>query len=307
MFSVVTKYHKGRHSLFLYNSEIFYAFTQDILRSHWFVNINVFHIIVAIMTKERIINMQNAVANYVVITGASSGIGAASAYKLASRGYNLILIARRAARLNDLKAKIHASYPNVTIVVRPQDLAIIDDLPKMYAQLNQNYAIKIWINNAGFGKIKSLSHYQLTEVTQMIRTNSEAVALLTTLFAKDHEQDNVQLVNVSSRAGYHVWPNTIMYSATKFFVSALTEGLADELRTKGAKMQAKVLAPNATATEFQRVAKDLDHDVNYADVFPKYNTSATLADFLIQLLNSDATVGLVNDHYELELSDSRLP
>lgn len=191
--------------------------------------------------------------------------------------------------------------------MRPQDLAIIDDLPKMYAQLNQNYAIKIWINNAGFGKIKSLSHYQLTEVTQMIRTNSEAVALLTTLFAKDHEQDNVQLVNVSSRAGYHVWPNTIMYSATKFFVSALTEGLADELRTKGAKMQAKVLAPNATATEFQRVAKDLDHDVNYADVFPKYNTSATLADFLIQLLNSDATVGLVNDHYELELSDSRLP
>ncbi|MHA5215714.1 SDR family NAD(P)-dependent oxidoreductase [Oenococcus oeni] len=244
---------------------------------------------------------------YVVITGASSGIGAASAKKFAGLGYNLVLVARRLDRLTALKHEIQTVHADVAVVTVQQELAMISDLPKMYQRINDKYQIKVWVNNAGFGKIKALDEYDLTEVTQMVQTNSEAVAVLTTLFTKDHETEDVQLVNVSSRAGYHVWPNTVMYSATKFFVGALTEGLDSELQRRGLAMRAKVLAPNATETEFQRIAKNLDHDVDYSEVFDTYNTSDDLADFLVALLDSDAAVGFVNDEYELELSGSRLP
>lgn len=78
--------------------------------------------------------MQN---KYIVITGASGGIGEASAKLFASKGKNLILVARRENQLNDIKASILADFPNVDVVVKPFDLSQIDELPKLYQDLTQ--------------------------------------------------------------------------------------------------------------------------------------------------------------------------
>ncbi|KRM11181.1 SDR family NAD(P)-dependent oxidoreductase [Paucilactobacillus suebicus] len=250
--------------------------------------------------------MINQNDNYVVITGASSGIGAAAVRKFASLGRNVIMIARRVNLLNQLHDKIIAKYPDRDIVVIQQDLSKINDIPSLYEQINKQYNIDIWVNNAGFGKIKFVDELSTEEVISMVQTNSEALALLSVLFVKDHENDEAQLINVSSRAGYQIWPKTTIYSATKFFVSALTEGLDRELISKGAKMRAKILAPNATNTEFERVAKNLNYDVNYDEIFANYNSSKDLADFLIELINSNASIGFVNDNFQLELGNGRL-
>ncbi|WP_048000280.1 SDR family NAD(P)-dependent oxidoreductase [Lactiplantibacillus herbarum] len=245
---------------------------------------------------------------YVVITGASAGIGAAAAQKFAEMGRNLILIARRLTRLETLKAAILSQHPELDVVIVQQDLAQVTELEGMYQRLNAQYDLELWINNAGFGKMKNLGEFASDEIRQMVQTNSEAVAILSNLFTRDHAQQvGAQLVNVSSLAGYRVWPGSVMYSATKYFVSALTEGLNHELIAQNAPMRAKVLAPSATETEFQQVAKDLATSVDYQQVFDQFNTATELADFMVTLLDNDATLGIVNANFELELSDGQLP
>ena len=122
--------------------------------------------------------MQN---KYVVITGASAGIGEASAKLFAEKGKNLILVARRENQLNDIKASILAQFPNIDVVVKPFDLSQIDELPKLYQDLTQ-YPIETWINNAGFGILETVKEHDINRVLSMIRLNVEALTVLSILF-----------------------------------------------------------------------------------------------------------------------------
>lgn len=243
---------------------------------------------------------------YTVITGASSGIGMATAKLLSNLNRNLILIARRKDRLDDLKESLQRNNKSDVVVVK-QDLSKIDELEDMYRYLNENYNIDVWINNAGFGADKYVENMQLHEIDSMIRTNIEAVAVLSTLFVKDHKNKESQLINVSSLAGYYVWPNVTLYSATKFFVSAFTEGLNRDLKRSSAKLQAKVLAPALTETEFSQVSRGKKGKVDYSREYGNFNTSEDLAEFMLDLLNSNATLGIVNEDLHLDLVDSKLP
>lgn len=241
---------------------------------------------------------------YTVITGASSGIGAASAKKLVENGHNVIMVARRTERLNSLKEEFGRINDKVDIVVIAQDLSKIQELIPFYHELNQQYDINIWVNNAGFDQTGPVTSLKPEVVENMISTNIEAVALLSTLFAKDHKNEVAQLVNVGSLTGYMIWPGDILYSATKHFVTAFTEGLSNELKSENARLQAKLLSPRRTETEFELVA--LGHSVNYADTTGGYNTSDEMAEFLWELLNSKASIGYVNEEYKLELLDHKL-
>ncbi|MCA6609100.1 SDR family NAD(P)-dependent oxidoreductase [Bacillus safensis] len=241
--------------------------------------------------------------SYTVITGASSGIGYEAALAFAARGKNLILAARRLDKLQELKEKIHDQYPDIKVVIQSVDLTNIEQVYSFYESLS-DYELDTFINNAGFGHFGSIGEQDLSKIGDMLHLNIEALTILSTLFVRDYEQvEGAQLINISSRAGYTVVGNAVTYSATKFYVSAFTEGLALELKEKGAKLQAKVLAPSATESEFAKRSLDVD-EFEYEGNFKKYHTSKEMAACMLELYDSEKTVGIVDGKtFEFELKD----
>ncbi|APT46256.1 SDR family NAD(P)-dependent oxidoreductase [Bacillus safensis] len=240
---------------------------------------------------------------YTVITGASSGIGYEAALAFAARGENLILAARRLDKLQELKKKIHNQYPDIKVVIQSVDLTNIEQVYSFYDSLS-DYELDTFINNAGFGHFGSIEEQDLSKIGDMLHLNIEALTILSTLFVRDYEQvEGAQLINISSRAGYTVVGNAVTYSATKFYVSAFTEGLALELKGKGAKLQAKVLAPSATESEFAKRSLDVD-EFEYEGNFKKYHTSKEIAACMLELYDSEKTVGIVDGKtFVFELKD----
>ncbi|MYL54980.1 SDR family NAD(P)-dependent oxidoreductase [Pontibacillus yanchengensis] len=240
---------------------------------------------------------------YTVITGASSGIGYESALAFAERGKNLILIARREHKLEDLKAEIRQHNAEIDVVVEPTDLSIMENVYAIYEKLKV-YEIDTWINNAGFGVKSPVADQDLDKVENMILLNTQALTILSTLYVRDYTNvEGSQLINVASSGGYSILPNAVTYTATKFFVSSFTEGLAEELASKGASLQAKILAPGITETEFAKRALDTDK-FDYKERMPNFHTAKEMAQFMLQLYDSDKTLGLVDEKtYEFELKD----
>ena len=135
---------------------------------------------------------------YTVITGASSGIGYAAALAFASRGKNLVLVARRQEELNGLKLKINEMHPELDVVIRKTDLSVTEDVYKLYESL-QAFQIETWINNAGFGNFASIAEQNLNKIETMLHVNIEALTILSSLFVRDYSMiDGTQLINVSS-------------------------------------------------------------------------------------------------------------
>lgn len=243
---------------------------------------------------------------YTVITGASSGIGYETALAFAARGKNLIVSARREEKLEELKAEISRINPDVDVVIQTVDLSVSKNAYTFYDSV-KNYEIDTWINNAGFGNFASIGEQDLTKIEQMLHLNIESLTILTSLFVRDFSSiEGTQLINVSSGGGYTIVGDAVTYCATKFYVSSFTEGLSHELKAKGLPMQAKVLAPAATETEFAQRSMDLD-DFQYG-VLPKFHTAKEMAKFMLDLYDSEKVVGIVDgETYEFQLKDPIYP
>lgn len=242
---------------------------------------------------------------YTVVTGASSGIGMAISKMFASRGKNLIIIARREERLLNLKKDLKEKYPQLKIIVKKCDLSDIDQVYKLYDDLKQ-YDIETWINNAGFGHSKKILEQDLERVSQMIRLNLESVTILSTLYARDYQDKDATLINVSSTVGYGVSSRVPAYSSTKFYVSAFTEALYWEMKEAHKKLRVKVLAPASTASEFSMISAGLSKPMD-PSLF-EGNTVEEMADFLGQLYDSDECLGYIEtDDYTFHLSKPRIP
>ncbi|QDH21739.1 SDR family NAD(P)-dependent oxidoreductase [Saccharibacillus brassicae] len=244
---------------------------------------------------------------YTVITGASSGIGYEAALAFAARGKNLILAARRTEELERLKAQVAEIDAGLDVVIRTVDLSVSANVHEFYGSL-ADYSIETWINNAGFGNFASVGEQQLPKIEQMIHLNIEALTILSSLYVRDYaEQEGTQILNISSGGGYTIVADAVTYCATKFYVSAFTEGLAQELKGKNLPMRAKVLAPAATETEFAKRSFDVD-EFEYAGRVAKFHTGAQMAGFLLDLYDSEHTVGIVNGAtYDFELKDPIYP
>ncbi|MDY8094921.1 SDR family NAD(P)-dependent oxidoreductase [Paenibacillus polymyxa] len=244
---------------------------------------------------------------YTVITGASSGIGYETSLAFAARGKNLILVARRLDKLEELKSAIHNIDPtNVNVIVHTSDLSVTDQAYTLYNDLKE-YQIETWINNAGLGESSFVAEQNLDKVETMLRVNIEALTILSTLYVRDYaDVEGTQLINVSSGLGYAIAVGSVTYSASKYYVSAFTEGLAKELEIKGAKLMAKVLAPAITETEF--VKKSLDaEDFDYKANMPKYHTAKQMAGFMVDLYDSNEGVGIVDQNYNFNLRGQIYP
>lgn len=241
---------------------------------------------------------------YTVITGASSGIGYETALEFAKRNKNLILVARRENELLKLKEKIKDINSNLDVVVKLCDLSVVKNSHDLYSSLKE-YEIETWINNAGFGDFSSIAEMDLDKIEKMLNLNIESLTVLSTLFVKEYsEVEGTQLINIASAGGYNVVANAVTYCATKFYVSAFTEGLGKELIRLGSKMKAKVLAPAATETEFAIRARDDIEEFDYKKSVAKFHTSNEMAKFLLDLYDGDKIVGYVDGlTYEFSLRD----
>lgn len=185
-----------------------------------------------------------------LITGASSGMGREMAYYLAEKGYDLILVARRKERLEEIKRNV-----SVQVDIFPYDLAKEKNLYKLYENVKDR-KIDFLINNAGFGLFGMFDKTDLNRELEMIDVNVRAYHILTKLFLKDFvKRDEGRILNVASAAGFLAGPRLNTYYATKNYVAKLTMAIYEELRHQKSNVKISVLCPGPVKTEFETVAK----------------------------------------------------
>lgn len=185
-----------------------------------------------------------------LITGASSGIGRDMAIYLAQKGYDLVLVARRTDRLNELKAELN----NVDVMCITADLSKTDECKRVYEE-TKGVEINMLVNNAGFGLAGDFVDTDLDRELTMVDTNVKAVHILTKLYLRDFvKRDSGVILNVASIAGFMSGPLLATYYATKNYVLSLTRGIYKELKKKKSKVTVSALCPGPIKTEFFDVA-----------------------------------------------------
>ncbi|CAO1651005.1 SDR family oxidoreductase [Salinibacterium sp. NG22] len=189
----------------------------------------------------------------VLVTGASSGLGEEFARQLAARGADLVLVARRIDRLEQLATELRASHGvNVTPIER--DLSTPDAASTLAAELTERgIPVHSLVNNAGFATRNRFEDEEPARIDQEIALNVGALVALTRQFYPQlRSHDAGVLINVASTAGYQPVPFMAVYGATKAFVLSFTEALWSEAQGTGLTVLA--LSPGATRTEFFDVA-----------------------------------------------------
>ena len=184
-----------------------------------------------------------------LITGASAGIGKEFARIHAERGGDLVIVARRAAKLEELKAELETAH-GVQVHVIAKDLSEANSAQEIYDEVKQaGITIDYLINNAGFGGQGSFHERSLESDLAMLNVNIVALTLLSKLFIPDFVARNEgKVLNVSSTASLMAGPLQAVYFATKAYVTSLSNAIAEELN--GTNVTVTNLMPGATETEF---------------------------------------------------------
>jgi short-subunit dehydrogenase len=187
-----------------------------------------------------------------LVTGASAGIGTCFAERLASQGHALILVARRRERLEALAKRLGEEH-GVPVHALPADLTDPAELRGVEARIAAEPRLELLVNNAGFGTVSLFQDMEPDRIEQEILLNVLAVARLARAAVGPFvARGRGAIINVSSGAGFQPGPWFANYSATKAFVTSLSEALAGELEGTGVRVQA--LCPGPVRTEFGEVA-----------------------------------------------------
>jgi len=186
---------------------------------------------------------------YILITGASSGIGYEMAQQLAALKYNLILTARSEDKLAAMQEELSSRH-KIDVHYITKDLGKPGQAAQLFYDVKSaNYQVSHLINNAGFGNYGDFIETSLEEELNMIDLNISSLVVLTKLFAKDMAaRKSGRIMNVSSVIAYLPFPYMSVYSATKSFVLAFSETLAAEL--EGTGVVVTTLASGFTETAF---------------------------------------------------------
>jgi hypothetical protein len=186
------------------------------------------------------------------VTGASSGIGEAFATRLAHDQHDLIVVARSRERLAELAERLHRAH-HVDVEVLAADLTERSGLERLERRLAGEDRLELLVNNAGFGTVGAFAKAEVEHEEEEIRLNVLALVRLTRAALPGMiARKRGTIINVSSMAAFQPGPYMATYGATKAFVNSFTEGVAEELRGTGVKIQA--LCPGFTRTEFQERA-----------------------------------------------------
>jgi short-subunit dehydrogenase len=187
-----------------------------------------------------------------VVTGASSGIGAVYADRLAKRGYDLILVARNEERLKTVASRIEGETGR-KVRVFPADLNAKAGLAKVEALLRDDKSITVLVNNAGIGSVASILQADADAVEDMITLNITALTRLTYAAAPAFvARGSGTIINIASVVGIAAEMLNGVYSASKAYVISFGHSLQKDLADKGVRVQ--TVLPGATATEFWDIA-----------------------------------------------------
>ncbi|PHH39379.1 SDR family NAD(P)-dependent oxidoreductase [Pseudomonas putida] len=183
----------------------------------------------------------------VLITGASTGIGAVYAERFAQRGHDLVLVAREQARLDALAARLRSEH-DVTVDVMPADLTQLADLSTVENRLREDARIGILVNNAGAALSGNFIDQSTDSVAQLVALNTTALVRLASAIApRLVKAGDGAIINIGSVVGLAPEFGMTVYGATKAFVLFLSQGLSLELSPQGVYVQA--VLPAATRTE----------------------------------------------------------
>ncbi|BDR60606.1 SDR family NAD(P)-dependent oxidoreductase [Lactobacillus xylocopicola] len=192
--------------------------------------------------------------SYVLITGASSGIGKSFAEYYARQGCSLVVVARSKNKLDKFKILMENTY-GIEIVVIPQDLSIPGAAQKVFDLTKElNINVDTLVNAAGFGLNGLVHDIAYNEQHNQIVVNVLSLFDLTKLFLSTMKENNQgTIINIASSSAYHPIPSMAVYAASKAFVLSFTEALAIE--TKDNHIQVIAMSPGATDTNFFSAGK----------------------------------------------------
>ncbi|MET8639420.1 SDR family oxidoreductase [Streptomyces sp. NPDC004074] len=187
----------------------------------------------------------SAESKTVLVTGAGSGIGEATARRLAGLGHRVLLGARRTARLASLSEELRAG--GASVAHRELDVTSLDSVRAFAAAGIEEYGrVDVLINNAGVMPLSPIADLRIAEWEQMIDVNLRGVLYgIAAVLPHMQRQGGGHIVNVSSTSGHRVDPTAAVYCATKFGVVALSEGLRQESRD----VRVTVVSPGFTQSE----------------------------------------------------------
>jgi short-subunit dehydrogenase len=188
--------------------------------------------------------------NTALITGASNGIGLELARVHASKGGDLVLVARNKSKLDELKTELEKQF-GVSVYTIGKDLSATHSAQEVYDLTKEkNITVDYLINNAGFGDFGMFSETDWDKEEKMINLNITALTLFTKLYLKDMvKRGSGRIMNVASTAAFQPGPTMSVYCATKAYVLSFTEAVGNEVNDKGITVTA--LCPGATATGFE--------------------------------------------------------
>ena len=186
-----------------------------------------------------------------LVTGESSGIGRDIARVLASKGYDLVLVARNQQGLKQLAEELKTKE-GIAIETIAMDLSIIENCKQLHQKVQD---VDILINNAGFGDCGNFTKTSLEKEISMIDTNIVAYHILMKLYLIDMKKKGKgKILNVASIAGFMPGPLMSTYYATKAYIVRISESIREELKKEASKVQISILCPGPVSTNFNKVA-----------------------------------------------------
>lgn len=187
----------------------------------------------------------------VLITGASAGLGASYASELAQKGFDLVLLARRRDKLQDLAIRLEKKY-SIRCEIISADLANREEIHKIADHLRQIDNLDLLINNAGFATIGDFADVPLEKSMRMFNLHMAApLQFCHAALQGMLKRKRGAIINVSSMGAFTLTPGNVLYDATKSFLVTFTENLSLEVKDRGIRVQA--LCPGFTHTEFHEV------------------------------------------------------
>jgi NADP-dependent 3-hydroxy acid dehydrogenase YdfG len=233
----------------------------------------------------------NIAGKVIIITGASSGMGAAAARHLAAKGASVTLGARRSDQLKKIAADITSAGGKATAVVT--DVTKRDDLRKLVDTAVEAYGrVDVLINNAGVMPLSPLERLKVDEWDQMIDVNLKGVLYgIAAAIPYMKEQKSGHIINVSSVAGHKLFGGSAVYSATKFAVRALSEGLRQEMASSN--IRTTIISPGAVKTELLEHISEQDVQKANQDYVAQVGVPAeTFARMVAFAINEPEEVGI---------------
>ena len=191
--------------------------------------------------------MSEMISRTALITGASSGLGAEFANQLAAMSYDLILVARREERLEQVARSVRSNF-GVKSITLAADLSVLDEIEKVIGVINNTSNLELLVNNAGFGTMGRFLRVDAEKELAMVQVHMTAPVMLCRAVLPDMISRNKgAIINVASIAGI-IPIRSVLYGTSKAFLISFSEALQAELRNSEVRVQA--LCPGFIHTEF---------------------------------------------------------